>query len=107
MNEEKEVKLKKYTPQEVMDSFYNGHLREYISATIRLKWAQSYDPDEFVAQSQGPQMGKNQIPATVRHKAKEMIAKEEETIKVNRKFILAVEELEKEFVIDSKPWQKQ
>lgn len=105
MAEEKET-VKRATPQEIMDRFFNAHCRDYLAAIIRLKMAQKYDPDEIIAQKQGPVVAKGQLPSTIRMKAKEMIDQEKKVIEGNKNFILAIEELEGELKTDSTPWRK-
>ena len=99
-------KIKRATPQEIMDRFFNAHCRDYLAAIIRLKMAQKYDPEEFIGARQGPSVGKDQPPSLIRLKAKEFVEKEKNEIKTHQKFLLAIEELEKELKLDSTPWRK-
>lgn len=99
--------IKRVTPQEVIDQFFSGHLRDYLAACARIKMAQKYNPEEFIAQRQGPQVKPGQLPSVVKLKAKEMIEEEKKTIRGNKYFLLAIEELEKELKLNSTPWRNK
>jgi|TARA_R100000049_G_C1949380_1_gene96100 hypothetical protein len=104
---EKEIKpIEKIPPKEILIGFYNGHLKGYLAAAIRLRAAKAADPNEVVGTREIPPLGPNQLPNTVDIKAKEMIPVEEKALRIQRGFLLSVEEGLKLIEKDPTPWRK-
>tara|TARA_Y100000310_G_scaffold317835_1_gene371148 strand:- start:1432 stop:1761 length:330 start_codon:yes stop_codon:yes gene_type:complete len=102
---DKKIVVEKATPKEILTGFYNGHLKEFLAASVRLRVAETSDPHETVGQRQVPPLGPNQQPAVVDIKAKEMIPHEKKIYNMQAKFLLSVEEGFKEIEKDPTPWR--
>tara|TARA_Y100000310_G_C20606406_1_gene775704 strand:+ start:305 stop:631 length:327 start_codon:yes stop_codon:yes gene_type:complete len=97
--------IEKVTLKEILTGFYNGHLREFLAASVRLRAAKNSDPNEVVGQRQVPPLGPNQLPTIVDIKAKEVIIVEQKTYDIQAKFLLSVEEGLKEVEKNPTPWR--
>ena len=104
---DKQEEIKKATIEEILISFYNGHLRDFLAAAVRLKVAQNSEPNEMVGFRLAPPLGPNQQPLQIDMRAKEMIPEEEKTFNVQAKFLRAVEERLEEYKKNQTPWHIQ
>ena len=107
MAEPKQEEIKKATIEEILITFYNGHLRDFLAAAVRLKVAQNSEPNEMVGFRLAPPLGPNQQPMRIDMRAKEMIPEEEKTFNVQAKFLRAVEERLEEYKKNQTPWHIQ
>ena len=104
---DKQEEIKKATIEEILITFYNGHLRDFLAATVRLKVAQNSEPNEMVGFRLAPPLGPNQQPMRIDMRAKEMIPEEEKTFNIQAKFLCAVEETSEEYKKNQTPWHIQ
>ena len=98
--------VKKATIEEVLISFYNGHLREFLAAAVRLKASQDSDPNEVLGFRESPPLGPNQMPMRIDLRAKEMVPMEEKNYNIQAKFLRAVEGRLEDYKKDTTPWRK-
>jgi len=68
--------IKQNTPSEILDTFYNFHLKEIVSSWINIALFKSKDPNEQVGFRAGPSIGKNTLPTRIEVKAKDALKKE-------------------------------
>jgi len=71
-----EQKIRKVTPEELLNKFYNFHLNEVISAWINIDIFNKKDPNETVGNKVGPQIGKQGQRAMVEIRAKDALEQE-------------------------------
>ena len=100
-----EEKIEKNTPQDVVNGFHNGHLKEYLAGKVRLKVCTMASPKDVVGKRPIPPMAPGQPPGAVDVTAKEMAAQEERNIDLQGKFLRAVEKVEEDLKKNEKPWQ--
>ena len=98
-------KIEPITPEQQLLAFKNGHLKEYIGCLIRIRAIEKYDPNENVGKQQLPSFD-GKVPVYADFKAKDALKSEQLQLKANAKFLCAIEEIEKEFKNNPKPWQQ-
>lgn len=68
--------IKQNTPSEILDTFYNFHLKELISSWINMELFEGKDPNAQVGFRAGPSMGQNTLPTRIEIRAKEALKNE-------------------------------
>ena len=102
---DKQEEIKKATPEEVLITFYNGHLRDFVAADVRLRVAKNSDPNEITGSRLAPPLGPNQQPLRIDMRAKEIVPEEQKTYNMQAKFLCAVEEGLEEYKKNPTPWR--
>jgi len=98
-------KIVEQTPQEQLTIFRNGHLKDFIAACIRLEQAKQSNLDEIVGFREHPGPGGSVVRIDMN--AKDMIKQEEKTVKIQARFLIAIERVAEQFKKNPTLWHQE
>jgi len=105
-----EQTIRKVSPVELLNKFYNYHLNEIISAWINLSIFSKKDPNETVGSRVGPPIGNKGQRAMVEIRAKDALENEYKRFENQAQILKSIAEKLKEYEAMKSPekvWQQK
>lgn len=91
------MEIKKFTSEELLNDFFNYHLKEVVSSWINIKIFEGMSQTEIVGERTTPGMlGDKQMPVKIPIKVKEALERENQKFNNQIKTIKAIEQRRKE-----------